>query len=549
MDINPEITRRKLLQTGAAGAAALTAAEVLAACGGSSSSSSSGAGSPGGAPAFGMASAGGGTPVRGGTFTVGMISGGPAETLAPALISAYADTFRGFQLYDLLFVLDENVKIKGGLAVSGEPNKDYTQWTLKLREGVVWHDGKPFNADDVVYSFQEWASPENFGHYLMAGLVNFKGVKKTGPLEVVVPMTQPVADFPSLTATYNNFVVQAGSTVDSFKTNPIGTGPFKYVSFTPGKQSVFAANKNYWEEGKPYVDEMIVDSSFTDENSRLNALLAGKINVMPLLSFNVARAQAGNSQVKVLAAPGLGSYQFAMAVDTPPFNDVKVRQALSLVADRQALIDGALSGLGEIGNNLFGGFEKSHVPYFATNLKAEYDPEKAKALLKAAGQEGLSFEMPIAEGGPGYVEAATLFAQQAKAAGINITLQNIPVSQYFAVIPGGYLSRPIQVSASFPYASLAAWYRAFLVTGSPTGETHWGSPAHDKEINQAIAAPSGKAEEAWLKVQETQFEEGGELIFAYPYWVDGVAANVYGLKEAPNLYLNNARMLDGWIGK
>ncbi|MBS1843034.1 MAG: ABC transporter substrate-binding protein [Actinobacteria bacterium] len=546
--VDRELSRRKLLQAGAAGAAAIAAADLLAACGGGSTSSSGSA--TGSAVTIGEPTAGGGKPVRGGTYNVGMISGGTAETLNPAFIISYPDFFRGYQLYDLLFELDENAKIKGGLATSAEPNKDSTEWVLKLRDGVTWHDGQPFNADDVVYNFKLWSSPENFGHYSIAGLVDFKGVKKSGPLEVTVPLTQPVGDFASLFASFTNFVSQDGATASSFKTNPVGTGPYKYVSFDPGKQSVFEWNTSYWEEGKPYVEKMIVDSSFTDESSRLNALLAGKINVLPLMPFNEARGQAENGSVKVLSSPGLGTYQIAMAVDMAPFDDAKVRQAMSLLCDRQAMIDGALSGLGEVGNNLFGGFPETHVPYYATDLKAEYDPEKAKALLKSAGKEGLSFDMPIAEAGPGYVESATLFAQQAKAAGVNVNLQNIPTGEYFLVKPGGYLSRPIQVSASIPYASLTAWYRAYLTSGSPTGETHWGSPAHDKEINRAIAATDpAKAAEAWHSVQETQLNEGGELIFAYPNWVDCVASNISGLKEAPCNYLNNVRMLDGWIGK
>jgi peptide/nickel transport system substrate-binding protein len=537
------LTRRRLLQTGAAGAAAIAGADLLAACGGSSSGSAAG-----GTPTIGRPSAGGGTPVRGGTYTVGMISGGAAETLNPAFIISYPDFFRGYQLYDLLFELDEEAKIKGGLATGAEPNKENSAWVLKLREGVVWHDGKPFDADDVVYNFKLWSSPENFGHYSIAGLVDFKGVKKTGQYEVTVPVTQPVGDFPSLFASYTNFVSQDGATAASFKTNPIGTGPYKYVSFTPGKQSIFEWNTNYWEHGRPYVEKMVVDSSFTDENARLNALLAGKINVLPLMPFNEARGQAENGAVKVLSSPGLGTYQIAMAVNMAPFDDVKVRQAMSLLCDRQVLIDGALAGLGKVGNNLFGGFQETHVPYFATDLKAEYDPEKAKALLKSAGKEGLTFDMPIAEAGPGYIESATLFAQQAKAAGVTVNLQNIPTGEYFLVKPGGYLSRPIQVSASIPYASLTAWYRAYLTAGSPTGETHWGSPAHDKEINRAIAATNPTAAaEAWHSVQEKQFQEGGELIFAYPNWVDCVAADIQGLKEAPCNYLNNVRMLDGWI--
>src|SRR5262249_47735120 len=150
--------------------------------------------------------------------------------------------------------------------------------------GVTWHDGKPFTADDVVYTFHTWSDSANFGNAALAGIVDFPRVRKRGNLTVEVPLVKPAAALPSLFSGYTNFVVQNGSTPASFKTHPIGTGPFMFKSFTPGQRSEFVRNPSYWEPGgKPYVDRLVIQSSFTDETSRLNALLSGQTNILALM--------------------------------------------------------------------------------------------------------------------------------------------------------------------------------------------------------------------------------------------------------------------------
>ena len=129
-----EITRRRLMALGAQGALAVGGAGLLASCGGSSSSSSA------------ATSASGGKPVRGGTFRVGMITAGSAETINPVHTVNNPDILRIAQLYDNLFTVGPDVTLVPALALSAEPNSDATVWTLKLRPNVKWHDGKPLDS-------------------------------------------------------------------------------------------------------------------------------------------------------------------------------------------------------------------------------------------------------------------------------------------------------------------------------------------------------------------------------------------------------------------
>lgn len=529
-----EMNRRELLKRGGQGALLLGGAELLSACGGSSSTP--------------KAAASGGKPVRGGTLTVGILTGGTAETLNPAKIAQYVDVWRGYNLYDSLFFPNQKLQMEGRLAVSAEANATATNWTLHLRDGVTWHDGKPFTADDVVYNFKLWANVADYRNAIVQGVVDFAAVRKTGPLTVEVPLVRPTADLPALLGSFNMLIQQDGSTPASFRTQPIGTGPFKFVSFTPGSSSVFEANPDYWVSGRPYVSRLVVDSTFTDETARLNALLSGAINHLPQIPYIEAKEQASSGNIKVVyATDGVQPYLIDMRVDRAPFDDVRVRQAMKYIPDRQAIIDSAFAGFGSVGNDLFGGIPGGvGAPYYDGTVQHEHDPERAKSLLKAAGREGLTVTLATSNVGAGYVEAATVFAQQAKAAGVNVVVQNVPPSQFFVVAPGEYTYRPFQIDAGFGAGSLGVMYRSYLLSTGPLNVAHWGSPEHDKVIYAAEGALNpATAEELWHIAQMQQFNEGGIMIYANPYYMGASANNVFGLENGQ--FPGWAMAYDAWI--
>ncbi len=534
------LSRRRLLALGSQGAVALSGASwLLAACGGASSGTSA------------TNSAGGGTPVRGGTFNVGMLTAGNAETIDPSKAVNLSDLLRIAQLYDQLFTVGPDVKTPvPRLALSAEPNKDATLWTIRLRDNVVWHDGKPFTADDVVWTIKSWSDPASHANGQVAGLVDFKNVRRRDPLTVEIPLVRPAGQFPTVLTFNQQVILQEGTTSGQISSKPVGTGPFKFVSFSPGKQSVFVANKDYWEEGKPYVDKLVVNTSFSDEKSRQNALLSGAINIAPFLPPLVAKQLESAPRATLLRSRSVIQYWFLMRVDSGPFADVRVRQAMKLIADRQALIDQALAGFGEVANDLIG----VDTAYYASDLpQREQDIEKAKSLLKAAGQENFSFTFPTAEAVPGFNASVTLFAQQAKEAGVNVNVQQVSPATYYTPA-GGFLKRPIGIDIGAPFQSLTEVYRTFFTSSAPFNETHWGQQrggaAKLRLIDEAIAAvDKDKAAELWGEVQRQQYDEGGVLGWANADDLAAVATNVRGISVEPEGYLNYFRLLDGWIEK
>ena len=520
--LETHLSRRRLLQRMAAAGLALGSSGLLAACGGDGGSSGSGGG---GSPS------GGGGVKRGGRLRVGHVGAGKGESFNPARGSSFIDASRYFNLFDPLSRVSPTLEIEPGLALEWIPNNDSTVWELKLRPDVTWHDGKPFTADDVIYTLQEMNDAKHISH---SSVTNIKlgDVKKVNDLTLQIPLKAPNARLFDSFVQQNTVIVQDGAKDFS---KPVGTGPFMFESFSVGERSLCKRNPNYWEEGKPYVDEW-EDISIDDNAARLNALLAGEIDMMSQLPFAQAKDQQQRGEIQVLAADSPAIQVFIMAVDIAPFDDERVRQAFRLIPDRQALIDGALFGFGTVGNDLAG----RGLPFFAEELpEREQDLEQARSLLKQAGAENLEVTLHTSDIVPGFVEAATLLAQQAKGAGVSIEVKKEPASAYFDT---SLLYTKLDFAQSFwTFSSLPIWYEQSLLSDAVWNETHWREPSFDKLIRDAQGAPDeSTATELWGRVQQIQYDQGGYIVWSNQQLVDGASTQVKGLE--PSSFFN----LGGW---
>lgn len=536
------LSRRRLLAGGALGVAAVAASPLLAACGGSSvKGTSTGLStqplSSGPKP--------GGNPVKGGTLRVGLVTNGNAETVDVRHAINTPDYCRTDSLFDPLFFQAPGGTPGGvypGLATSAEPNANATVWVLHLRRGVTWHDGKPLTADDVVYTIRSWGNPTSYFQPLASAIIDFKNVRKLGPLTVQVPLLHGVAQFPSITTWYNGYVIQDGTT--SFA-KPIGTGPFKFQSFTPGTSSTFVANPDYWM-GRPHLDALVVNSSFTDDASRLNAILSGEIDVAPGVPQALAKANQGRMVIGNAAGPGF--IAVCMRINEAPFNDLRVRQAFKLLLNRAAFVTDVFDGYASPGNDCVG----QTLQYWASDIKAAYDPAKAKSLLKAAGHESLTLELLASPVVPGMVESGTLYAAQAKAAGVTANIRQLSPSVYYSTANPGYATGQRPFSVNYWNAippSLAGFYLEALNRHAPFNETAWGfAPGQDTLFYDAMAeVDQAKATEKWHAVQEMQAAQGGYIIVANVNYVDAYSSKVRGIQTTSAGDLNNFTFRGGWL--
>ena len=516
-------TRRELLRTAAAAGLGVSAAGVLAACGGDDEGT--------GAQTGGETTAAGEIK-RGGRLRVGHVGGGKGETFDPGRGSTFIDASRYLNIYDLLVRVDGELELAPGLATEWEPNADSTVWQFKLRPDVLWHDGKPFTAQDVIYTIQSWADKKHVARAASTNIL-LDEMNAVDDLTLEIPLKGPNARLADSFTQQNNVVIQDGTT--DF-TNPIGTGPFRLEAFTVGERSLAVRNTDYWEEGKPYVDEW-EDISISDNAARLNALLAGEIDMMSQIEPTQAKANLESGQIQILRAPSPTAIQvFYMAVDIPPFDDPLVRQAFRLIPDRQGLIDRALLGFATPANDLPG----KGLWNFAEDLPTrEQDIEQAKSLLAEAGQEGLEVTLHTSSIVPGFVEAATLFAEMAKEAGVTVNVKREDPNAYFDT---SQIYTKLDFGQSFwTYSTLALWYEQALLSDAIWNETHWREPEFDRLVREAQGATDeATARDLWHQVQEIQYEEGGYIVWANLELLDAVGNHVKGV--VPSAWFN----LGGW---
>jgi peptide/nickel transport system substrate-binding protein len=333
-------------------------------------------------------------------------------------------------------------------------------------------------------------------------------------------------------------IVKHGTT--SFNA-PIGTGAFKFQSWKAGEASTFVRNPNFWIAGEPYVDKLVL-TSITDNNARLNALLGGQVQAIELLTFAQAKSQMGAGNIQLLIPRAANIVPMTMAVDTPPFNDARVREAFRLIAARRQLVEVAQDGFGSVGNDLFG---KGYPLYDNALPQRVQDIEKAKSLLKQAGHSSLTVTLNTSSVAPGMLESATAFASEAQKAGVNVMLKNIPAGDYYG---SGYLKYGFGQS-QWNADLIPQWMEQSVVKGAAYNETHWNDPHFNALFNKARGELNhGKRQMLFNELQQILWSSGGYIIWGLVPFIDGLAKNVHGATPNPAQDLSNYRFREYWLG-
>ncbi|MFD4773214.1 ABC transporter substrate-binding protein [Streptomyces sp. NPDC058427] len=479
-----------------------------------------------------------GKPRRGGRLRAAFAGGGASETLDPHLANLFADAARAKALFDKLADYGPDLSAQPRLASAWEPGAGLDRWRVTLRE-ADFHDGKPVTAQDVLYSYRRIADPAKaFRAKASLEPIDLTRSRAVDRRTIEFVLKRPTAEFPNVLAAFGAYIVPEG--LKAFDTEPVGSGPFRFVSFAPGKSAVFRRNDAYWE-GAPHLDELEFVVA-NEESARANALLGGQVEYAHELNPATARAHEDRGQIRIVRLRNSAMQGFVMKTDRPPFDDRRVREAFFLIADRKELVDGALSGAGEIGNDLFGkGYE-----YYDDSLpQREQDLGRARTLLKQAGAEHLEVTLDTSPVAAGFTEAAAIFRDQAAAAGVTVRIRTGSKDSYWQdILDSGTLAS--YRSGAMPIESHISQR---LLTDSTTNATHWRHKDFDALYQQAQSTKDAKDRAAvYARMQRRLHTEGGFLIWGFADWILGTARNVRGVEhQAPANSLGWARFDKVWL--
>jgi len=501
-----ELSRRDLLGYATRGAALLGTGGLLAAC-------SSSAASPSTTTT---------TPILklGGTLRAGLSGGSGKDTLDPHNWVSLVDGARVYSLFNPLVDFDLDAHPVLSLAEELTPSKDAMRWTIRVQSDIEFHNGKTLSADDVLYSFQRIVNPKRpaLGASSLVAL-DIANARKIDKLTIEIPCLTPFSPLKDILCAYHFFVVPVGFDLNK----PVGTGPFKFKSFVAGRQSTFVKNKNYWETGLPYLGQLVINDVL-GEVSRVNALGSGTLDVIDQLSaYSIPAVRAGGNNV--IVTWGGGYTPFTMRVDQPPFDDVRVRQAFRLICDRQYMLDTVFSGNGRIGNDVFG---LRDIMYDSALPQRVQDIDQAKSLLARAGHPKLTVELVTGEIGPGSMQAAQVFKQQAALAGVTVKLREVTRSELFGP---NYLSWTFAQDRwkYYPYFSNVL---QSTLPRSPLNECHTNNAAYVSLYKKAVATLDGhRRSEIAHEMQQMEYS-GAASGYVIPYFnpdIDAYGSRVNGV--------------------
>jgi peptide/nickel transport system substrate-binding protein len=376
-------------------------------------------------------------PREGGTIIVGLQA--EPTTLDSQQISDYNSHRAAYGIYDtLLHFKDESTEVEPGLAEAWDISDDGLVYTLHLRQGIKFHDGTDFNAEAVKFNLERQIDPNHpyhdTGEFPYAeftwGMVD--KVEVVDDSTVNITLKEVFAPFLNHLAMHPAAMVSPAAVEKygaDFSSHPVGTGPFKFVSWSPGVEVVLEKNPDYWR-GAPHVDKVIYRPIIEDQ-SRLTELEAGGVNfIVNVPPDDLARLKE-DSRFSVVEQPGMHTWWVAFNQSKAPFNDTRVRQAMNYAVNKKAIVDNLLKGTGTLAINPLPPVVWS---YTDDIQRYDYNPEKAKELLAEAGYpDGFSCSFWVPESGSGMqqpVAMGTAIQADLKAVGIDCQIQTFEWGTY-----------------------------------------------------------------------------------------------------------------------
>jgi len=492
-----------------------------------------------------------------GALTVGMTAGDLPVTTGNPDQGFEGYRFVGYNLYDSLVLWDlsgagdKAAEIGPGLATEWHVDEgDSKRWIFTLRQGVKWHDGCPFTADDVVWNFgysgddkSPQFNPAQFAQ-ARAYLGTYVGVEKVDDHTVAFTTKFPDALFPYMMSYVLMISPCRAKEVNNnwteYALKPSGTGPYKFGKMVPHQRLEFVPNNEYWDKARVPKQDRLVLVPMPEASTRTAALLSGQVNWIEAPSPD-ATDRLKSSVMKIVTRVYPHSWSYQLNFVKGPFTDKRVRHAANYALNREDMKD-LLNGLML---EQYATVPPS-TPYYGHTVLYKYDPDKAKALLKEAGCLPCKVTFAISTSGSGQMQSLPmneLVKSQLDAAGFEVTLQSMDWNALLQIGRGGVDASPdisainISRASQDPFNALIrhVWTGAWAPKGANWG--HHGNPAMDKLI-EAILGEFDTAKRLALltKLHEMMNEEAVMIFVAHDLNPRAISPKVQGFVQAQSWF-------------
>ncbi|MDP2699843.1 ABC transporter substrate-binding protein [Thalassospira sp.] len=463
------------------------------------------------------------TPVMGGAIKVAGYTSSTADTLDPAKAANQTDYCRCSAFYNRLTYLGEGGKLHMELAETVE-SADAQVWTIKLRKGVTFHDGKTLTASDVVYSLQRHLDPA-VGSKANAIAKQMTGIRAVDSETIEITLVSANADLPILLALHQ-FMIIADGTTDFSKAN--GTGAFVCEVFEPGVKSIAVRNPNYWKSTGPYLDSFEF-FAIPDDTARVNAVLSGDVQLAGSISPRSVRLLENQGTAGIFASTSGNYTNLNMRLDMDPGSKADFVTGMKYLLDRELIQKSILRGMAEIGNDQP---ISSASFYHNADLKPKaYDPEKAKYHFEKAGLLGQSVPIVASDAASSSVDMATVIQQAGAEIGMKFDIDRVPSDGYWS---NYWIKAPIHFGNINPRPTPDTLFSLFYASDAAWNESGFKSEKFDKMLIEARGLlDQEKRKEIYGEMQVMISEDAGTAI---PVYISDVAAHspkLHGLKPNP----------------